>query len=320
MIPGLWPTVINARDQKFDMNHFTMGGMADSTYEYLPKEHMLLNGADRSYRTMYEKAMDAANSFLFFRPLTPTNADILFSGTAALDGNSQPALDPQGQHLTCFIAGMVGIGARIFSRPTDLSTAQRLLDGCIWAYNSTPSGLMPETFHLIPCSKGSSTSSSSDCEWADDKYYTGVTSQHSDASNPPTTSPIETGKQLVKTHSLLPGFTAHGDNRYILRPEAIESIFVLYRITGERRYQEDAWRMWESIERATRTEIAHAAVVDVRDKEPEKSDRMESFWLAETLKYFYLVFSEPEVISLDEWVFNTEAHPFRRPKPVKEKG
>jgi mannosyl-oligosaccharide alpha-1,2-mannosidase len=36
--------------------------------------------------------------------------------------------------------------------------------------------------------------------------------------------------------------------------------------------------------------------------------------MAETLKYFYLVFSEPHVVSLDEWVFNTEAHPFRIPK------
>jgi mannosyl-oligosaccharide alpha-1,2-mannosidase len=33
--------------------------------------------------------------------------------------------------------------------------------------------------------------------------------------------------------------------------------------------------------------------------------------MAETLKYFYLTFSEPSVISLDDWVFNTEAHPFR---------
>jgi len=37
--------------------------------------------------------------------------------------------------------------------------------------------------------------------------------------------------------------------------------------------------------------------------------------MAETLKYFYLVFSEPSVISLDDWVFNTEAHPFKIPKP-----
>lgn len=38
---------------------------------------------------------------------------------------------------------------------------------------------------------------------------------------------------------------------------------------------------------------------------------MQSFFLAETLKYLYLLFSPPSVISLDEWVFNTEAHPLR---------
>jgi mannosyl-oligosaccharide alpha-1,2-mannosidase len=71
--------------------------------------------------------------------------------------------------------------------------------------------------------------------------------------------------------------------------------------------------MFNNIDRATRTAIAHAAVHDVRQATPEKSDRMESFWLAETLKYFYLIFSEPDVVSLDEWVFNTEAHPLKRP-------
>jgi mannosyl-oligosaccharide alpha-1,2-mannosidase len=43
---------------------------------------------------------------------------------------------------------------------------------------------------------------------------------------------------------------------------------------------------------------------------------MQSFWIAETLKYFYLIFSEPELISLDDYVFNTEAHPLRLPKPA----
>jgi mannosyl-oligosaccharide alpha-1,2-mannosidase len=35
----------------------------------------------------------------------------------------------------------------------------------------------------------------------------------------------------------------------------------------------------------------------------------QSFFLAETLKYLYLIFSDDNVISLDDWVFNTEAHP-----------
>jgi len=39
---------------------------------------------------------------------------------------------------------------------------------------------------------------------------------------------------------------------------------------------------------------------------------MESFWMGETLKYFYLIFSDPDLINLDEYVFNTEAHPLRR--------
>ncbi len=43
-----------------------------------------------------------------------------------------------------------------------------------------------------------------------------------------------------------------------------------------------------------------------------KADSMESFWLAETLKYFYLCFEEWGVVSLDEWVLNTEAHPLKR--------
>ena len=40
--------------------------------------------------------------------------------------------------------------------------------------------------------------------------------------------------------------------------------------------------------------------------------------MAETLKYFYLIFSEPDVISLDDWVLNTEAHPFKILKPKAE--
>lgn len=42
-----------------------------------------------------------------------------------------------------------------------------------------------------------------------------------------------------------------------------------------------------------------------------KDNMMQSFFLAETLKYIYLLFSPPSVIPLDEWVFNTEAHPLR---------
>ena len=72
--------------------------------------------------------------------------------------------------------------------------------------------------------------------------------------------------------------------------------------------------MFESINKHTTAEFANAELEDVTLGSPQKKDSMESFWTAETLKYFYLIFSEPGVVSLDEYVFNTEAHPFRRPK------
>lgn len=41
-----------------------------------------------------------------------------------------------------------------------------------------------------------------------------------------------------------------------------------------------------------------------------------SFFFAETLKYLYLTFTDKNCISLDHYVFNTEAHPFILPEPI----
>lgn len=98
----------------------------------------------------------------------------------------------------------------------------------------------------------------------------------------------------------------------LLRPEAIESMFILYRITGDKKLQDDAWNMFRLIDTYTRAEFGHSALSDMTLLPPPKADSMESFWMAETLKYFYLMFSEPDLVSLDDWVFNTEAHPFKR--------
>ena len=72
--------------------------------------------------------------------------------------------------------------------------------------------------------------------------------------------------------------------------------------------------MFEAVERHTKTNVAHEAIEDVTNPEAPKIDRMESFWLAETLKYFYLLYAHPDVISLANYVFTTEAHPLRRPR------
>ncbi|KAM3069998.1 hypothetical protein ACMFMG_003965 [Clarireedia jacksonii] len=118
----------------------------------------------------------------------------------------------------------------------------------------------------------------------------------------------------IKRESLPPGFVSISSRKYILRPEAIESVWYMYRITGDKTWQEKGWKMFEAVINATSTKYGHSAISDVTVEELNQIDEMESFWLAETLKYFYLLFSTPDTISLDEYVLNTEAHPFKRPR------
>jgi mannosidase alpha-like ER degradation enhancer 2 len=97
---------------------------------------------------------------------------------------------------------------------------------------------------------------------------------------------------------------------YALRPEAIESAYYLYRFTNDPRYLEMGRAYLESLEKYCRTDVAYAALSNVTMK--TKSDEMESFFLAETLKYLYLLFAPAETVDLNKVVFNTEAHPLRR--------
>ena len=55
----------------------------------------------------------------------------------------------------------------------------------------------------------------------------------------------------------------------------------------------------------------YTSLADVTTVPSPQRDKMESFFLGETLKYLYLLFSDTSVLPLDRYVFNTEAHPFR---------
>lgn len=93
--------------------------------------------------------------------------------------------------------------------------------------------------------------------------------------------------------------------------EAIESFFILYRVTGDVKYREWAWTIFLAMERHSRVPNGYASLKDVRSSAPEMEDQLETFFFAETLKYLYLIFSPSDHYSLEEYVFNTEAHPFK---------
>ena len=97
---------------------------------------------------------------------------------------------------------------------------------------------------------------------------------------------------------------------YILRPENIESVFYLYRKTKNPKYLQMGKTFFDSIEKYCKLDEGYASLKNIMSK--EKMDSMESFYLAETLKYLYLIFAPEETFDLQKCVFNTEAHPFKK--------
>ncbi|KAK4549177.1 hypothetical protein LTR36_007635 [Oleoguttula mirabilis] len=397
---------------------FTLGGQSDSVYEYLPKQYMLLGGAVEQYRSMYEASADVAIDNLVFRPMTIDERDILIAGQLKVsvnstDGSFIKIFQPESEHLTCFAGGMFAMGGKLFNRPADVEIGRKLTEGCVWAYSSTTTGIMPELFTAIKCKD------LDECKWNQTEYWhrldpyektrtrvakvaslqapktstgladavkaaetsaaalldtdgVGAAGRHlkdtvqtlaakvldkrqlassaaaaaaadpatipspplpseapppaptTDAPTPSQSSqPLYTPKpplshqeyvqKKLEDERLPPGFVKIGSRKYILRPEAIESVFYLYRITGEQRWRDAGWAMFTAIDEHTRALYGNSAIDDVTKMAPEVKDSMESFWLAETLKYFYLLFDDAETWSLDDWVLNTEAHFFRRP-------
>ncbi|KAM3375182.1 mannosyl-oligosaccharide 1,2-alpha-mannosidase MNS1 isoform X1 [Capsicum galapagoense] len=100
-----------------------------------------------------------------------------------------------------------------------------------------------------------------------------------------------------------------GTSWNILRPETVESLFYLWRLTGNKTYQEWGWNIFQAFEKNSRIKSGYVGLKDVNTG--VQDNMMQSFFLAETLKYLYLLYSPSSIIPLDEWVFNTEAHPIK---------
>ncbi|KAJ1976815.1 hypothetical protein H4R33_006352 [Dimargaris cristalligena] len=183
-------------------------------------------------------------------------------------------------HLSCFAPGMLALGAKVLNRPEDMEVAKSLIEGCMLMYSGTRTGLAPEAVHF-----------------ATEKEY-----EYLKNYNPELAAQVEERGYYI------------GTPYNILRPETVESLFVLYRLTGDPKYQEYGWVIFKAFEKHCKTPYAFSALRDVDGDMPIEenwSNNMESFFMAETMKYLYLLFADPSTISLDEYVFNTEAHPLK---------
>ena len=95
-----------------------------------------------------------------------------------------------------------------------------------------------------------------------------------------------------------------------LNPEIVESAYYLQEVTGKAKYQQMIQKYWTDMKRCCRNDVAFNAVEDVRTMEVK--DYLATYFFAETLKYFYLAAEDETDFVFENYIFSTEAHPFRK--------
>ncbi|KAJ8509427.1 hypothetical protein ONZ45_g8394 [Pleurotus djamor] len=284
----LVPIYMDANTGAFMQADIRLGSRGDSYYEYLLKQYIQTNFTEPVYKKMYDETMQGLHDKLVQK--TPEKHMTYIAELLPSSGNDY-TLSPKQDHLVCFLAGSLLLGATtsgaleggvsVPPRMEELSvqgqrdwhTGIELLETCVATYFESETGLSPEIA----------------------MFYTEK-------------QPDSPRDWYIKNSRR--GGPASYDARYMLRPETVESIFIAWRLTGDTRYREYAWRIFEAIDKHCRLDDGgYATILDVDTVPSRRDDKQETFFLSETLKYLYLTFTDSNVISLKENVFNTEAHP-----------
>lgn len=280
VFPGLFPQVYDPKTGQPADDYVTWGGGSDSFFEYLIK-YAYLTGDDQSlWIPTWVNSVSSSIKYLVQHPEQTKQSQLTYltDYSASLGGNI-----PIWSHLGCFAGGNWILGAKMINQAAFDEYGQALTAACANTYSSSPSGIGPEAFVFIGTNNN--------------------------------TNRISINNKAFYREN---GFDFRS-SQYILRPEVMESVFYAYRTTGDPKWQEIAWNAWQSIYKhcLVQQNGALAALDNVNVTNPTQIDDSESFLYAETFKYLYLIFADPETANLDKYVFNTEAHPFEIDQPGK---
>ncbi|BAO76030.1 alpha-mannosidase/ calcium ion binding / mannosyl-oligosaccharide 1,2-alpha-mannosidase [Winogradskyella sp. PG-2] len=152
-----------------------------------------------------------------------------------------------------------------------------------------------------------------------DAFFSAIQALHGDIEN--AENIMATWDWLWDKYGLLPTRYLYCEDKIEygnseLNPEIIESAYYLHQITGKEKYLKMIQKYWSDIKSCCMNEIAFHAVSDVRTM--KEKDYIATYFCAETLKYFYLASVNKDVFNFNEYVFNTEAHPFLKNNFKKE--
>lgn len=293
---GMFPTKWKMLSGEPSNNQFSVGAFADSAHEYLLKQWLLTSRSETKAMNLYLKAASGILNHLLY--LTPNRQLLYVTDTSGPDAIPSHTFE----HLSCFLPGLLALGAHSLplsddDRELHLWAAQGLAYTCWITYADHATGLGPDEMLMEDWDDDPSGARG---RWVD--HVKAWKRNGSPGGVPPGLREVQTKERAERDY-----ITRQGG--YLLRPETVESFYLLWRLTGDEKWRDRGWSVFEAIEREAKTSSGYASLSSVESSPAPKKNEMPSFFMAETLKYLYLLFREEDLIPLDQWVFNTEAHP-----------
>lgn len=235
--------------------------------EYLIKQYLQTSGDEPIYHDLWTEALNGIQKHL----LTATkHSNLQF--IAELPRGIGNKLSPKMDHLVCFLPGAIALGATSglseaearlspewgHAQERQMQLARELMKTCWGMYRVTKTGLAPEI------------------AWFE---------VHQEALSPvPGSSPLPPSGNSESSWPkdyIIKYFDAHN----LQRPETVESLFMMWRITNDPIYREWGWKIFQAFQKHTAMEDGegHSSLKHVNYIPPPRRDSMESFWLVSTI-------------------------------------
>ncbi|KAJ7681139.1 glycoside hydrolase family 47 protein [Mycena rosella] len=306
MHDGLFGTMWDVNTGKPNQTDFSASGRADSAYEYFLKQWLLTGQKEPKTRDLYVRSANAIIEHLLY---VGPQRELLYV-TDLRDG----APTHRFEHLACFLPALLALGVhtpalglKAEERARHTWAAEGLANMCWAVYGDVATGLSPDDFVV---EQGTDAEQG---RWAP-RLVAWARGGH--GGLPPGIADLER-----EAAPQLRGYAPVTD-AYLLRPEAVETFYIMWRTTGDIKWRERGWAVFESLQKYSRVKYGYTAIRYLDEDRPYRFDDMPSWFMAETLKYLFLLFTDAELVPLDKWVFNTEAHPLPvfqwTPKEVEE--
>ncbi|VDB99918.1 unnamed protein product [Peniophora sp. CBMAI 1063] len=324
---GMMPTYFNLNTGQPVDSRLSVGAMADSGHEYLIKQYIQTARTDKTILEMYLRMTNHVLTRLIH--LSPERKIMYPALTMGIPPHDQATR--VFEHLACFMPGLFALGVNqlpldnlasigidFLSLADDLNdqgkeelrllanyklsdlhkwAAEGMSEGCATLYHDQPSGLSPDEVAMATDSG----------RWFDALEEWRLAGSHGPAPGTAPVTPIRPTAEKIRPDIKTREYSLRRTN-YELRPEAVEALFLTWRMTHDERWRLHAWNIFVALERETKTKSGFASASMVDRSPAQLKDSMPSFVLAETFKYLYLIFMD-DLVPLDQWVFNTEAHP-----------